>query len=97
MGVSLASFLPAVSAEALGMADPGLHVEPPSSGSKAQEPQGPIFPSSEESAQAAAVDSCRDPTSPRSNLKFGMSRVHWVQELSMPGGSRDHMPSIHRN
>ena len=93
MVVSLTSFLPAVLAEPWVSQLETLPVQDLSSLSEAEESQGSIFPSSEGSPEAAAVDSYRDPASPRSNLNFGMSIVHRVLGLSILGGSTS-PPSI---
>ena len=90
-GVSLTSFLLDVQADWVSQLQT-LHGEDLSSWFEAQKSQGYIFPSSERSPQTAAVNSYRDPVSPRSNLKFGMSNVHRVQALGIPGASRDHLP-----
>lgn len=90
-GVSLTSFLLDVQVEWVPQPQ-SLHGEDLSPWSEAQKSQGYIFPSSERSPLAAAVNSYRDPDSPRSNLKFGMSNVHRVWALGIPVASRDHLP-----
>ena len=90
-GVSLTSFFLDVQANWVSQLQT-LRGQDLSSWSEAQKSHRYIFPSSERSPQEGAVNSYRDPVSPRSNLKFGMSNVHRVQALYIPGASRDHLP-----